>query len=392
MKQDLFIEREIAKIIVMGVGGAGGNAVEHMIAEGVEGVEFIVSNTDVQALRKSTAQNVIQLGKQLTKGLGSGADPSVGEQAALESRDTIVEALEGADMVFLTAGMGGGTGTGAAPVIAQIAKDMGILTVVIVTRPFRFEGKKRSEIADDGIAKLMDYSDSIILVPNDRLISVLGKSMSLVGAFRSANAVLQNAVVGITDLITKPGLINVDFADVRTVMSDTGLAMMGVGEAKGEDRARQAAVAALTSPLLEEVDLRGARGVLVNITAGVDMTIGEFETVGQMIRDITSEQAHAVVGTVIDTEMRDMVRVTVVATGLELATAHDMFASHNVSTNHYTPLSREVPMRSNPMPQTQPLPQSQSPLGSPAIQPVRNEFLDVPSFLRKRDKHVPSED
>lgn len=386
-KQGLFLEREVARIVVMGVGGAGGNAVEHMIAEGVEGVSFISANTDVQALRKSNAQQVIQLGKQLTKGLGSGADPSVGEQAALESREEIMTALDGTDMVFITAGMGGGTGTGAAPVIAQIAKDMGILTVVIVTRPFRFEGKKRGEIADDGVAKLMDYCDSIILVPNDRLISVLGKSMSLVGAFRSANAVLQNAVVGITDLITRPGLINVDFADVRTVMSDRGLAMMGVGEAKGEDRAKQAALAALTSPLLEEVDLRGARGVLVNITAGMDMTIGEFETVGQMIRDITSEQAHAVVGTVIDPEMRDMIRVTVVATGLELASARDIFAQQAMASPGHVP---QVPMRevSSRVP----------PVSTPHIQTaagvqssgVRNEFIDIPSFLRRRDKEKTS--
>lgn len=389
IEKELFLERESAKIVVMGIGGAGGNAVEYMITEGVEGVSFIVANTDVQALRKSSATCVIQLGKQLTKGLGSGADPSVGEQAALESRDDIMRELEGADMVFLTAGMGGGTGTGAAPIIANIAKDMGILTVVIVTRPFRFEGKKRAEIADDGVAKLMDYCDSIILVPNDRLISVLGKSMSLVGAFRSANAVLQNAVVGITDLITRPGLINVDFADVRTVMSDSGLAMMGVGEAKGEDRAKQAALSALMSPLLEEVDLRGARGVLVNITAGTDMTIGEFETVGQMIRDITSEQAHAVVGTVIDQEMRDMIRVTVVATGLELASAKDIFQSPQASHLGQT-IMRDMPGRLGSLG----APLSQPTYTAPATSatPVRNDFLDVPTFLRKRENTPASEE
>ena len=253
----------------------------------------------------------------MTKGLGAGANPEIGRQSALEDRERIIETIQGADMLFITAGMGGGTGTGAAPVIAQIAKEMGILTVAVVTKPFPFEGKKRTSVAEAGIRELTEYVDSLITIPNDKLLSVLGKNITLLDAFRAANNVLQGAVQGIAELITRPGLINVDFADVRTVMSEMGMAMMGTGRARGADRARAAAEAAIGSPLLEDVNLTGARGILVNITAGLDLSIGEFEEVGNTVKAFASDNATVVVGTVIDPEMTDELRVTVVATGLE---------------------------------------------------------------------------
>jgi len=305
-----------AVIKVVGVGGGGGNAVQHMLTQNIEGVEFICANTDAQALKNASAQTRIQLGSSITKGLGAGANPEVGKQAAQEDRDRIIEALDGADMVFITAGMGGGTGTGAAPVVAQVAKEMGILTVAVVTKPFPFEGRKRMQVAEDGIAELSQYVDSLIIIPNQKLLTVLGKNISLLDAFKAANNVLLGAVEGIAKLITCPGLINVDFADVKTVMQEMGMAMMGTGVARGEDRARIAAEAAISSPLLEEVSLSGARGVLVNITAGLDMSIGEFEQVGEVIKGFTSEDATVVVGTVVDPNMTDELRVTVVATGL----------------------------------------------------------------------------
>lgn len=305
-----------AVIKVVGVGGGGGNAVEHMVCESIEGVDFICANTDAQALEKASSRTVIQIGTHITKGLGAGANPDIGRQAAMEDRDRIEEALAGADMVFITAGMGGGTGTGGAPIVAQVAKEMGILTVAIVTKPFPFEGNKRMGVADEGIAELKKYVDSLITIPNEKLLTVLGKQITLLDAFKAANNVLLGAVQGIADLITRPGLINVDFADVRTVMSEMGMAMMGTGAAKGEDRAREAAERAVASPLLEDVDLSGARGILVNVTAGLDMAIGEFEEVGNTIKEFASENATVVVGTVIDPEMSDELRVTVVATGL----------------------------------------------------------------------------
>ncbi len=307
-----------AVIKVIGVGGGGGNAVEHMLAQKVEGVEFICANTDAQALNNSSAPLIIQLGNNITKGLGAGANPEVGRQAAKEDCEAIAKVLEGADMVFITAGMGGGTGTGAAPVVAQVARDMGILTVAVVTRPFAFEGRKRMQVAEQGISDLAQQVDSLITIPNEKLLSVLGKGVSLLDAFKAANNVLLGAVQGIAELITRPGLINVDFADVRTVMREMGMAMMGTGVAKGENRARLAAEAAVASPLLEEIDLSGARGVLVNITAGLDMAIGEFEEVGEVVKSFTSDDATVVVGTVIDPSMSDEMRVTVVATGLGL--------------------------------------------------------------------------
>lgn len=310
-----------AVIKVIGVGGGGGNALEHMVANKIEGVDFICANTDAQALRKSNATTHLQLGTDITKGLGAGANPDVGRQAALEDRERIMDVIRGADMVFITAGMGGGTGTGAAPVVAQVAKEMGILTVAVVTKPFPFEGGKRLKVATAGIEELSQHVDSLITIPNEKLLKVLGKEMSLLNAFKSANDVLLGAVQGIAELITREGMINVDFADVRTVMSEMGMAMMGTGRASGENRAAEAARLAVSSPLLEDVDLAGARGVLVNITAGLDMSIGEFEEVGNTIKEFASEDATVVVGTVIDPDMTDELRVTVVATGLGAARA-----------------------------------------------------------------------
>ena len=307
-----------ATIKVIGVGGGGGNAVEHMLTEHIEGAEFICANTDLQALKRSSAKTIIQLGDAITKGLGAGANPDVGKKAAEEDKDRLREALDGADMLFITAGMGGGTGTGAAPVIAQIAKDLGILTVAVVTKPFAFEGRKRQKIAEQGTKELAKYVDSLITIPNNKLLTVLGKNVTLISAFKTANNVLHGAVQGIADLITRPGLINVDFADVRTVMAEMGMAMMGTGISSGENRADEAANAAISSPLLEDIDFSGARGILVNITAGLDMSIGEFETVGNVIKSFASENATVVVGTVIDPEMTEELRVTVVITGLGL--------------------------------------------------------------------------
>jgi len=308
--------QQSAIIKVVGVGGGGGNAVQHMVSNNIDGVDFICANTDSQALRNVSSRSIIQLGSGLTKGLGAGANPEVGRQAALEDRERIAETLKGADMVFITAGMGGGTGTGGAPVVAEIAKELGILTVAVVTRPFPFEGKKRMSIADQGLKQLAEHVDSLITIPNEKLLSVLGKSTSLLDAFKEANNVLQGAVQGIADLITRPGMINVDFADVRTVMSEMGQAMMGTGVASGENRAREAAERAIGSPLLEDVDLRGARGILVNVTAGFDLSLGEFSEVGSVVEEFASENATVVVGTVIDPDLSDELRVTVVATGL----------------------------------------------------------------------------
>ncbi|MBT3437633.1 MAG: cell division protein FtsZ [Oceanospirillaceae bacterium] len=305
-----------AVIKVIGVGGGGGNAVSHMLSSEIDGVDFICANTDAQALKGMEAQAVVQLGTQITKGLGAGANPNVGREAAIEDRAQIESILQGADMVFITAGMGGGTGTGAAPIVAEVAREMGILTVAVVTKPFPFEGRKRMAIAEQGLKELAEHVDSLITIPNEKLLPVLGKNCSLLTAFSTANDVLLGAVQGIADLIIRPGMINVDFADVRTVMSEMGMAMMGTGVAKGEERAREAAEAAVRSPLLEDVDLRGAKGILVNITAGLDMNLGEFSEVGNTIEEFASDNATVVIGTVIDPEMADELKVTVVATGL----------------------------------------------------------------------------
>jgi len=305
-----------ANIKVIGVGGGGGNAVAQMIDASIEGVEFIAANTDAQALRQFKGKTILQIGSSVTKGLGAGANPEVGRQAALEDRDHIIEMLAGADMVFITAGMGGGTGTGAAPVIAQAAKEQGILTVAVVTKPFHFEARRRMSIAEKGIEELAAHCDSLITIPNAKLADVLGGETLLLNAFKAANDVLQGAVQGIAELITRPGLINVDFADVRTVMSEMGMAMMGAGQSSGDDRAIMAAQAAIGSPLLEDINLSGACGILVNITAGTNLTMKEFEEVGSTVSDLASEDATVVMGTVIDPDMGDDLRVTVVATGL----------------------------------------------------------------------------
>ncbi len=307
-------EPQSAVIKVVGVGGGGGNAVQHMLNRNVGGVEFIAANTDAQALKNIDARTVLQLGSGITKGLGAGANPAIGRDAALEDRERLIEVLSGSDMVFITAGMGGGTGTGAAPVVAEVARELGILTVAVVTKPFKFE--RRMPIAEQGINDLSQHVDSLIIIPNEKLLSVLGEKTSMLDAFAAANDVLLGAVQGIADLIIRPGMINVDFADVRTVMSEMGMAMMGTGGARGEGRARQATEKAIGSPLLEDVDLHGARGILVNVTAGPDLAIGEFSEVGDTIEEFASEKATVVVGTVIDPELEDELRVTVVATGI----------------------------------------------------------------------------
>lgn len=305
-----------AVIKVIGVGGGGGNAVRHMASCGIDGVDFICANTDRQALLNASVKTTLQIGCNITKGLGAGANPDVGYKAAMEDRDRLQELIEGADMLFITAGLGGGTGTGAAPVIAQLAKEMGILTVAVVTKPFEMEGPKRSAIAEQGMMELAKCVDSLITIPNQKLLSVLGAETTLLDAFRSANEVLQGAVQGIAELITRPGLINVDFADVRTVMGEMGMAMMGSGTASGVDRAKEAAEAAVSSPLLEDINLAGANGILVNVTAGEDLSIGEFNIIGDTVKAFASDDATVIVGTVIDPSMGSNIRVTVVATGL----------------------------------------------------------------------------
>jgi cell division protein FtsZ len=308
-------ETQEAVIKVIGIGGCGGNAVDHMIQNGVQGVEFICANTDAQALKRNQARTLLQLGSTITKGLGAGADPEIGRNAALEDRDRVAELIEGADMLFITAGMGGGTGTGAAPIIAQVAREMGILTVAVVTKPFSFEGR-RIKAAQAGMDALSQYVDSLIVIPNDKLMAVLGDDVSMLDAFKAANNVLYGAVAGIAEVINCPGLVNVDFADVKTVMSEMGMAMMGSALACGVDRARTAAEQAVASPLLEDVNLSGARGVLVNITASSGMKMREIHEVMNVIKNFTAEDATVIVGTVIDEGMEDDLRVTMVATGL----------------------------------------------------------------------------
>lgn len=367
-----------AVIKVVGVGGGGGNAVEHMVRENLEGVEFLAINTDAQALRNSSASSTLQVGGEITKGLGAGANPEVGRDAALEDRDAIRDLLDGADMVFIAAGMGGGTGTGAAPVVAEIAKELGILTVAVVTKPFAFEGKKRMNYAQQGINELAKHVDSLITIPNDKLLKVLGRGISLLDAFRAANDVLLGAVQGIAELITRPGLINVDFADVRTVMREMGTAMMGTGHATGEDRAEEAAEKAISSPLLEDVDLAGARGILVNITAGLDMTIEEFETVGNAVKAFASENATVVVGTVLDPEISDELRVTVVATGIGAERKPDITLVKSGTSNRDDNGMRQV----EPQREEQP---GKMVVNADATQAKSDmDYLDIPAFLRKQ--------
>ncbi|SEM73357.1 cell division protein FtsZ [Halomonas caseinilytica] len=381
-----------AVIKVIGVGGGGGNAVNHMVESSIEGVEFICANTDAQALKSVSAKTVLQLGSEITKGLGAGASPEVGRQAAMEDRERIAELLGGADMVFITAGMGGGTGTGGAPVVAQVAKELGILTVAVVTRPFPFEGPKRMRAAEEGMKELSEHVDSLITIPNEKLLSVLGKSASLLTAFSAANDVLLGAVQGIAELITSPGIINVDFADVRTVMSEMGMAMMGTGGATGENRAREAAEKAIRSPLLEDIDLHGARGILVNITAGPDLSIGEFNDVGATVQEFASQDATIVVGTSIDMEMSDELRVTVVAAGLDgqqrqtsTANREATRRSDAAAVRQQAAASRAHQNRtaaaSKPEPQESPRSQPQS--DSRKSQEL-DDYLDIPAFLRRQ--------
>lgn len=313
-------EADGAVIKVIGVGGCGGNAVEHMMTKNVSGVEFICANTDMQALKKSNAEVVLQIGADITKGLGAGAKPDIGREAALEDRDRIAEIIDGADMLFITAGMGGGTGTGAAPIIAEVAREMGILTVAVVTKPFAFEGK-RAKVAQEGLEELSQYVDSLIVIPNEKLMDVLGEDVTVVEAYRAANDVLHNAVSGIAEIINCPGLVNVDFADVRTVMSEMGMAMMGSAEASGADRARIAASQAVASPLLEDVNLANARGVLVNISASSNFKMKEYYDVMNTIKEFTAEDATVIIGNVMDESLGENLRVTMVATGLNGSTA-----------------------------------------------------------------------
>jgi len=367
-----------AVIKVLGIGGGGGNAVTHMMTSGIEGVDFICANTDAQALKGARVKTGVQIGCNITKGLGAGANPDVGRQAAMEDRDRLQELIEDTDMLFLTAGMGGGTGTGAAPVIAQLAKELGILTVAVVTKPFSMEGGKRAQIADQGIAELGKYVDSLITIPNEKLLTVLGPDTTLLDAFKAANQVLQGAVQGIAELITRPGLINVDFADVKTVMSEMGMAMMGSGFASGELRAREAAEAAISSPLLEDINLAGARGILVNVTAGMDLSIGEFQEVGETVKQFASDDATVVVGTVIDPEMSNEIRVTVVATGLGQAAG---FAENPMKVVRRSSATREP----NYTELEKPTVQRKRAVGDGlTVGQASDDLLDIPAFLRRQ--------
>ena len=382
-----------AVIKVLGVGGGGGNAVSHMVASGIEGVDFMCINTDAQALQHIKVKTSLQIGCNITKGLGAGADPEIGRQAAIEDRDRILELIEGCDMLFITAGMGGGTGTGAAPVVAQLAKELGVLTVAVVTRPFDMEGSKRSLAADHGMAELAKYVDSLITIPNQKLLTVLGPRTTLLDAFKAANQVLQGAVQGIAELITRPGLINVDFADVRTVMAETGMAMMGSGVAKGEHRAREAAEMAVSSPLLEDVNLNGAHGILVNVTAGLDLAIGEFEEVGAIVKNYASEDATVVVGTVIDPEITDELRVTVVATGLgrPRAATRPVTPAQRLGTGHAGTSEPAMRMMRRPGGSAPDYASLDKPTHARRAvgdglrhDAVADDILDIPAFLRRQ--------
>ena len=383
-----------AVIKVIGVGGGGCNAVNHMVANNIEGVEFICANTDAQALRDITARTVLQLGTSVTKGLGAGTNPEVGRKAAEEDRERIAEVLQGTDMVFITTGMGGGTGTGAAPIIAQVAKEMGILTVAVVTRPFPFEGKRRLQIADEGIRLLAEHVDSLITIPNEKLLTILGKDASLLSAFAKADDVLAGAVRGISDIIKRPGMINVDFADVKTVMSEMGMAMMGTGFASGPNRAREATEEAIRNPLLDDVNLNGARGILVNITAGPDLSLGEYAEVGSIIEAFASDEAMVKVGTVIDPDMRDELHVTVVATGLDPRMEKPVKVVDNTNTLKVAAAmpamtvaldeGKEVNYNHYDRPAMQRRASGGAATASKPSNQEEMDYLDIPAFLRRQ--------
>ena len=367
-----------AVIKVIGVGGGGGNAVQHMAHSAIDGVDFICANTDSQALKSTDVKTVLQLGNDITKGLGAGSNPIVGREAALEDQDRISEAISGADMLFITAGMGGGTGTGAAPVVAEIAEELGILTVAVVTKPFKFEGKKRMQIANAGIEDLVKHVDSLITIPNEKLLSVLGRDTDLLKAFEAANDVLHGAVQGIAELITSPGLINVDFADVRTVMSEMGMAVMGSGTSAGTERAHESAESAIASPLLEDVDIAGAKGILVNVTASASLSIGEFDEIGNHIKGLASDDATVVVGTVIDETMGDKLRVTLVATGIgsQALPKQDKPAIKLVEP----PVKKAAGMGDELRPDAEAAGNSTPQAGK--SQAYDLDYLDIPTFLR----------
>ena len=370
-----------AVIKVLGIGGGGGNAVDHMLSANLEGVEFINANTDSQALRRSGVSKILQLGENLTKGLGAGTNPDVGRQAASEDRDKIAEVLDGTDMLFLTAGMGGGTGTGAAPVVAQLAREKGILTVAVVTRPFKFEGGRRIEAANQGIKELSELVDSLIIIPNERILEVMGGQVTLLDAFGKANEVLFNAVQGISELITRPGLINVDFADVRTVMMEMGMVMMGSATAMGADRAIEAVHGAVSSPLLEDVDIFGARGLLVNVSAGPDMTLDEFAHIGDVVSNFASEDATVVIGTVLDPAMEGNLRVTMVATGIGNSVSAPDFRLVKSTEEEETPQDLTVDDYDTP---TVIRRRSRSDAVSEGNTAVDMDYLDIPAFLRRQ--------
>ena len=406
-------QNQSAVIKLIGVGGGGGNAVEHMMNANIHGVEYICANTDAQVLSKMGAKSTIQLGTEITKGLGAGTNPDIGRQAAQEDRDHIAQVINGADMLFLTAGMGGGTGTGAVPVIASIAKDLGILTVAVVTKPFPFEGGKRRQVAEDGLVELRQHVDSLIVVPNEKLLTNLGPNVTVLQAFKAANDVLKNAVQGIAEIITNPGLINVDFADVRAVMSEMGQAMMGTGSGHGENRAVEAATGATQSPLLDDINLKGARGILCNITAGADLSMQEFQSVGDILEDIAATDANVVIGTSIDKEMEGEIRVTVVATGLESEHARKPMRVVNTGQQrepkNYRDLDSPAHMRRGDSKRPAPGSESQveeknglpTRLSSESPTPTRGasgpsvefaavekdeeiDYLDLPTFLRRQ--------
>ncbi len=356
-----------ARIKVIGVGGGGGNAVNRMIEAGIEGIEFLVANTDLQALKRSRAPIKIQLGGKLTKGLGAGANPDIGRNAALEDTEKIIEALEGADMVFVTTGLGGGTGTGAAPIIASLATELNALTVAVVTKPFHFEGKRRMAQGDQGLRELRECVDTVITIPNERLLHTADPTMSLQDAFKMADDVLRQAVQGISDLITVPGLINLDFADVKAIMAGMGLALMGAGRASGPNRAVEATQQAISSPLLEEATIQGAKGVLINITGGMDLTLYEVNEASSIIRESADDDANIIFGAVIDESLHDEMKITVIATGFD----KDM--SEVGTTTHATtaaPPSRYA--------------QASPDLSTRAVAPTRSDDLDVPTFIRKK--------